>query len=209
MVIKEIKIDKFPIVLISDVHCEIYKVRRIKSLYPHYKFICLGDIVDLYCKDVRNKLTIQYFIDNDILTLEGNHDSHVSGVVNGNTILFLDNTNNIDIDYYKLPKHQGEYLKNLPRGFKLTLPDGKNYLLYHHFPLDLWGFIDKGKLTKEKFISDYNIDDTIESVIHGHLHQAFVEEFEGLNAKRISIGAVKFGEYAILDESGVHFKKLN
>jgi predicted phosphodiesterase len=208
MSIEEINIDKFPVVLFSDTHTNIDNIRKLKSLYPHNILISLGDNCDLYCKDDRNKLTIQYFIDNNIKSCSGNHDEHISGVVNGNTIMFLDTINKIDIDIYHLPKHQGEWLKTLPRGFKLNLSNKKHVLLYHSKPTDIWGRNDGGSLTKNQFEKTYSITPDTIYVIHGHMHSAFIEEYPNIDTKRVSIGALKFGEYAILNENGIHFRKL-
>ena len=209
MTLQEINIDKLPIVIISDCHCKLENLQKVKSLYPHYKIISLGDNCDLYARNSNsNQLIIQWLIDNNIQSTSGNHEEHISGVVNGTTIMFLDNHNNIDINYYNIPQHQCEWLKELPRGFKLNLPDGKYYLLYHHLPLDVWSFKDQGKLTKQEFIDAYKFDDNCLSVIHGHLHLNFMEEFPNLSTTRISLGALKFGWYAIINEDGVNLNQL-
>ena len=208
MNIREIEITTYPIILVSDIHCEINKIINIKSLYPHNKIVCLGDITDLFYKDDKNKNIIQYFIDNNIPTCEGNHDSHISGVVNGNTIMFLDIHNSIDIDCYNLPKHQCKYLSKLPRGIKLNVSNGKYYLLYHHLPKDIWGFKEKGTLSRKDFISNYNITHDCLGVCHGHLHIPFIEEYSNLTTKRISVGPLKYDHYAIIDEDGIKLKQL-
>jgi len=45
-------------------------------------------------------------------------------------------------------------------------------------------------------------------VIHGHTHKAFLEEYNNVKAKRYSVGALKFKQYAILTEQGIQFKSL-
>ena len=184
-------------------------LRKLKSLYPHYPLISLGDFTDLYSRNSNsNQLSIQYLIDNNILAASGNHDEHISGVVNGKTITFLDIHNKIDINYYHLPQHQCEYLDKLPRGIKLNLLDGRYYLLYHQFPRDVWSFKDKGSLTKEEFISAYNIDNKCLACIHGHLHTNFIEEYSGLNTRRICIDQLKRGWYGVIAEDGFNLKQL-
>jgi len=209
MNIQEINVTSYPIILVSDIHCDIDKMRKIKSLYPHNKILCLGDITDLYSTgNNSNQRTIQYFIDNDIPACSGNHEEHISGVVNGNTVMFLDIHNSLDIDDYKLPKHQCKYLNELPRGIKLNVSNGKYYLLYHHLPKDVWGRKDKGTLSREEFISNFSITHDCIGVCHGHLHVPFIEEYNNLTTKRISIGALKHNHYAIIDETGVKLKQL-
>ena len=48
--IKEINIEKFPVVIITDSHTNLANVRALRELYPDNKFICLGDITFLHSK---------------------------------------------------------------------------------------------------------------------------------------------------------------
>lgn len=215
MKIQEIKIEKFPVVIISDTHCHIKRISEIKSVYPHSQFICLGDITNLFSeKEPFNKHSINYFIENKIPCIEGNHESFILACHSKNK----DNKDkstlgNVLMNVNKPPTYNLEeghldYLRNLPRGFKLILPDGSNYLCFHHEPNNLWNFNDKGSIEGVWFKTAYPLDDKTVGVLHGHVHKPFIEEYEGIKAKRCSIGAVKYESYAILDEEGIHFKVI-
>lgn len=212
MFVQEIQVRQFPLVIISDSHCCVKLINEVKSLYPHNDIICLGDITDLFNhKDAFNKHSINYFIENKIPCLEGNHESFVKACYSGdsfvlsNVLVLPGNSPTYNID----EKIHLEYLKSLPRGFKLVLPSGENYICFHNTPNDLWGFNDDNALSVEAFKKTYpTIDENTLGVIHGHTHKAFVDEFDGVKAKRYSIGALKYKEYALLDENGIHFKKL-
>ena len=216
MKIQGIHIKSWPVIIISDSHTNLSNIKKLKELYPKSQFISLGDITFLYGKidEPYNKNSVQYFIDEKIPVCLGNHDQHVLGVEsNQNFILYLDNHNSIEAGY-GLEKHQVEYLKTLPIGFKLIRPDENYYLLYHHAPKDLWGFNDKEKLTENQFKEIYKFDDKCIAVVHGHTHLNFTEEFSGIKTKRVSVGALcssKKGDgesYLLLTENGLEYKKI-
>ena len=51
------------IILISDCHCKLENLQKVKSLYPHYKIISLGDNCDLYARNSNsNQLIIQFYL---------------------------------------------------------------------------------------------------------------------------------------------------
>jgi len=214
MDIKEFNIIKFPAVIFSDSHTNLSNIRRLKELYPDSQFFSLGDICQLFAKkgDKSNELSIQYFIDNKIPSLDSNHESHICGVEDGNHLLVLDKSHTIDSGY-DLPKHQVEWLTSLPRGFKLILPNGKNYYCFHNQPLDLWTHPDK--ITEIEFREKYIFDDNTLAVICGHCHTNKIDEF---TPKRILIGQLagddhhtksqNGGNYLLLTEKGLEFKKL-
>lgn len=210
MKIEEIQITKFPVVIITDTHCNIKRISEIKSLYPHSQFICLGDITNLFSEREKfNKHSINYFIENKIPCIEGNHEKFILACYSkdhrtlGN-VLF--NTSKAPV--YSIETGHIEYLKGLPTGFKIILPNGEHYLGFHHEPKNVWNFNDRGGLTGDRFKAIYPIEDKTVGVLHGHVHKSFVEEYEGVKAKRYSIGAVKYDQYAILTEDGIQFKKL-
>jgi len=209
MKIEEIQVTRFPLVIITDSHCHIKRISEIKSLYPHSQFICLGDLVDLFGeKEAFNKHSIDYFIENKIPTLEGNHESFIKASYNKDTSTLghvLLNTNNPP--KFNIEQTHVDYLNNLPRGFKLILPNGKHYICYHNEPNDLWSFNDPG-MSPERFISTYSPTYGQLGVVHGHTHKAFVEEYSNTETKRYSVGALKFKQYAILTEQGIQFKSL-
>ena len=212
MKIEEIQVTRFPLVIITDIHCHVKRISEVKSLYPHAQFICLGDITDLFSeKESFNKHSINYFIENKIPCLEGNHESFIKACyVDDKTVL-----SNVLMPWAKVPtfnldeKIHIEYLKTLPRGFKLVLPDSSNYLCFHNRPKDLLSFTDSDDLTEtNQFLETYTVDDKTIGVIHGHGHKQFIKEYKGTQAKRYSLDALKFKQYAILTEQGIHFKSL-
>ena len=211
MKIEEIQVTRFPLVIITDSHCHIKRISEIKTLYPHSQFICLGDITDLFSeKEAFNKHSINYFIENKIPCLEGNHESFIKACYTGDSFVL----SNVLINTQAIPDYRLDenihvnYLYSLPRGFKLILPNGENYLCFHHEPNNLWNFNDQNGLTGDSFKKIYPLDDKTLGVLHGHTHKAFAEEYKDVKAKRYSIGALKFKQYAILTEQGIHFKSL-
>lgn len=195
--IQEFKIDKFPVVIFSDSHCNINNIKKLQELYPNNLLLCLGDITFLFSEfnDERNAISTRFFMHNKIPCLMGNHDS----VYNK----------------YNLFQNEKDFLKNLPMGFKLILPNGKYYLLYHNEPGDLWTHYDY--LNPNEFEDKYLIHENCLGIIQGHLHQNFVHEYKGIVTKRIGIGQLcnsnrhsdnTGGNYALLTENGVEFKKI-
>jgi len=213
MNIKELQI-KLPLIIITDVHCSHNKVSQLLSLYPNNQFVCLGDIIDLFNKNKNdsNHKTIDLFIEKKIPSIEGNHDSHVLSCSTGNTLrptkLFGDfgGGHLTDIDEYDLGQRHIDFLNNLPRGLKLILPNGHYYYCFHNLPDDIWGMEDN--ITREKFIKSYPVNHFVDGILRGHHHKNKVFEFGGISTKLYSIGALKYGDYAILTEKGVEYKKL-
>ena len=213
---KDILIKEFPLVIITDTHTNLANIRLLKERYPNSQFICLGDITFLFAKEGEeyNKHSIQYFIDSGIPCLEGNHDSHILSCSVGNSLRPSKQLGDFgagrltDVDIYDLSQQHIDYLKNLPRGFKLILPDGNNYLCFHNRPNDLWSFTEEA-FTKDSFIKTYPWDNKTKAVLIGHNHRNFVVNYDGISAKLICIGRLsKDGDYALLTENGIEFKKV-
>ncbi len=226
MTIPEIKIDKFPVIIFTDSHADISSIIRLKELYPTNQFICLGDITFLFSKpgETYNTLSIQYFIDHKIPTLLGNHEQHILSCSTGNSLRIALNkfdefSHFTDEDKYNLTQQHIDYLKSLPIGFKLILPNKTNYLLFHHAPDDLWSHYDENNLTENEFREKYSmIDENTLAIIHGHLHKNFTVKYPTIKTKRISVGQLCVSDhhtknengknYALLTEKGIEFKKL-
>ena len=197
----EIKIEKFPVVIFTDSHTNLSNIKKLKDLYPNNQFICLGDFTFLFAKsgEKYNSYSIQYFIDNKIPSLCGNHESIVK------------NSDDITCE-------QTTYLKNLPRGFRLLLPDYTNYLCYHHRPSDIWGFPDKQPNQKE-FLEIYTqVNNQTRGVLKGHEHRNFIVDYPEIQTKLVGIGKLsnsshhknedEGGNYALLTENGIECKKI-
>jgi len=113
--IGKIKIDKFPVVIFSDSHTNIVNIRRLQKLYPNSQLICLGDITFFPSTEgVWNKKSIDFFINHKIPCLVGNHDHFIAHE-------FLNEAD------WELEQYHVSFLRKLPLGFKLVLPDGSYY----------------------------------------------------------------------------------
>lgn len=219
MNIQEIHITKFPAVIFSDSHTNLSNISKLKELYPDSQFICLGDFTFLFAKQGEkfNEYSIQYFIDNKIPVCRGNHEDHIISIETGDSFIKIIGQAAHNDDY-GLNNEQIEFLKNLPIGFRLILPDNSSYLLFHHAPKDLWGFYDKCKLSEKEFKNKYPIDNNVRAVIHGHTHLNFIDEYPNIRTKRYSIGQLcdsnhhtgeKSGKnYLLLSEKGLEYKKI-
>jgi hypothetical protein len=132
--------------------------------------------------------------------LGGNHDVFVAWEDPDNT-------------RYNLDGAQVDYLRNLPHGFKLILPNGTNYYCFHNQPKELWNFPDK--ITEQEFKERYIFDNKTIAVLQGHLHLNHIDYF---HPWRICIGQLcgsdhhtgnkNGGNYALLTENGIEFKKI-
>ncbi len=211
-----IKEKDFKIIIISDSHTNLSNIRKLKELYPDSQFISLGDLTFLHAKDGEqyNSHSIQYFIDNKIPTLEGNHESF---------LISAEQNDGLETDRilgkapeFNLSKEHLNYLKSLPRGFRLILPDGNNYYCFHNEPFNLWNFPDK--ISEEYFKSNYIFDDRTISVLCGHLHKNQADIFPNIKTTRTVIGQLcnrnhhngknNGGNYALLTEGGIELKTI-
>lgn len=192
-IIKEIPIF-YPTVIFTDSHCNVNSIKTLRNLYPRDELISLGDFTFLFEKpdEEWNNKSIQYFIDNKIPTLIGNHESFVGGNIGFNITI-----------------EQKEYLNKLPMGFKLVLPSGKYYLAFHNRPLDLWGFEEEKGLELDEFKRIYEPSSNCIGILKGHYHFNRIINYTEINSKLINIGRLsKDGDYALINENGVEFKRL-
>lgn len=227
MNIQEIKLKDSFTVIFSDSHCNLKNIRLLQELYPNKLLLSLGDICQLFSKpgEPFNSLSIQFFINNKIPSLLSNHEQHILQCSIGDSFTkimpkYSENCGSsiCDLDVYDLTQQEIDFLKNLPIGFKLILPNKKYYLLYHHAPKDLWGFNDQGKLTEKQFKDIYQFNEDCLGVIHGHTHRNFTEEYPNIKTKRFSIGQLCNSDhhtgkengknYLLLTENGLEYKKL-
>lgn len=144
MDVKEIEVSKFPLVIITDSHCHVKRISQIKSLYPHSDFICLGDITDLFSNwESFNKESVKYFMENKIPCLEGNHESFIKACYTNDMSVLNNVLINCNPPKFNLDDVHLDFLRALPRGFKLNLPNGEHYLCFHNKPNDLWDLLKK------------------------------------------------------------------
>lgn len=192
--IREIKIENYPVVLFGDSHCNLRNIKRLQELYSRNLIVSLGDSTFFQGKkeDYWNAHSIQYFIDNNIPTLLGNHDSVV-----------------MDDNEYNITHKQREFLKGSPMGFKLILPDGTYYSCWHNECSDLWGFKTDENLSQEDFFNIFSIDKQCAGVIKSHFHRHFIVDYPEISCKMYSIGRLSVdGDYCLIDKDSVKLKRL-
>jgi predicted MPP superfamily phosphohydrolase len=192
-IVKTLKYEAYPIILVSDVHCNLFNLQRLIQKYKDHNFVCLGDITDLWDKsgiDANSKI-INYFMEHKIPCLMGNHDEYVG-------------SENVK---FKINSQQSKYLLELPVAFNIELPNSKSYKFYHYRPHDFWS-IEDTNISYSRCCEIYGYTDFDEAIVIGHTHSAFVREYANKRRKFIGLGALKFGEYGILTENGIEFKKL-
>jgi len=228
MNIQEIKVEKFPVVIFTDSHTNIENIELVRGLYPNNDVISLGDFTFIFSKvgDKYNKHSINYFIKHKIPVLKGNHEEHILGCSTGDSFVkilpqYQDGHSLIDLDIYDLSQQQIDFLRKLPIGFKLILPDNSNYYCFHNRPNDLWSFTEEA-FTTDSFRKTYPFDNKTLGIIQGHNHRNFRVDYvlkpEYYSISRYSIGQLcnsnhHTGEnngrnYALLTEKGIEFKKL-
>lgn len=203
MNIVEIKVTT-PLVIFTDSHTDILSIQKLLTIHHDCQFICLGDITNLWNenKDRANHTSIEFFTELKIPCLEGNHEAQLLACESGTGLLARDIFGSAD---YDLTQQHIDYLRSLPRGFKLVLQNA-TYLAYHNSPRCLWSFT-KPPISKEQFVEKFPLHE-VDGILIGHQHTKFCAEFEGLSCKLHGIGALKFGEYAILTEKGLEHKRL-
>jgi len=209
---QKITFNKLPLIIFTDSHCNLANIKKLQQLYPVNQIISLGDFTNLWNKkELFNSYSIDYFIKNKIKSLCGNHESFIAfqdevptlkNVIGGK---FDNGANHSDI--YNITTEQKEYLKSLPLSFEIDDLNGEKYLCFHNLPNCLWTFTEK--MNDEEFVSSFDLkeNDKNLTIISGHLHLNIIEEHSN-NNKRIIIGSLKDGDYAVIGEHGLEFKKL-
>lgn len=184
----------YPILIISDVHTNLFNLRRLMNKHPNHSIICLGDIVNLWDKSMTriNNETVDYMIKRNIICLKGNHDEWVSG----------------NPKLYNIDNNAVKYLTNLPMSMNIELPNNKRYQLYHYRPNDFWTLESPDKLSFDRFCNLYGPNDDVDAIIIGHLHSSYELTFPNHNRKLIGIGSLRDGDYSILTENGIQHLHL-
>lgn len=190
-----IELEKFPVIIFTDTHTDIQSIQRLQKLYPGDQMLCLGDITSMFSKgrNDANIRSIQFFMWTRIPCLMGNHDS----------VIGFENSP----DYQDIPASQKEFLRELPRGCKLVLPDKTNYFCYHNRPDDLWTFTEEHTLNKTEFLNTYPVLPETRGVLIGHQHANFLRDYG--SALLIAVGRLSEDcYYALLDKAGVALMRL-
>lgn len=184
----------YPVLLITDVHTNLFNLRRLLLQYPKHTVVCLGDIVNLWDKNTTNsnQEIVDFFIQKKIICIKGNHDEHVGA----------------NLPTYGITNEMANYLNNLPRSITLELPDNKRYDCYHYRPNDYWSLNHPNSMTYDQFCAVYGDSINSDAILIGHLHMAYELTYQPYKGKLIGIGALKEDQYAILTENGIEHKKL-
>jgi UDP-2,3-diacylglucosamine pyrophosphatase LpxH len=194
--VERLILNRFPIVIVSDIHNSLDNLIKVRELHKDCECVCLGDIVDLWDKNGNDnhKKILDYFIENKIPTILGNHDEFMAAN-----------------SKYKLSEKQDKYIQNLPFMFVLETLDKKTHKCYHYKPNDIWSMEDNSKIDFDKFCEWYGYDHTfVSNVIAGHTHKQFIKSFKETNCKYVGVGSLKYGEYGLLFEDGIiHLHRLN
>lgn len=190
---KDFKITEWPIGFVSDLHTNLSNLEKIITNHPEVKqWFCLGDIID-FINIENNKETMETWIEkySHIPCLRGNHEEMVQK------------------DLLNITFSQKVFLVNkLYTSFDILLPNQFHLLCYHNKPKDNWSFLEK-TYTEREFIDTFDrIGDHVVAVCVAHNHQQFILDFPNTITQIWSIGAAKFGEYALIDEKGIAFKRL-
>ncbi len=187
-------INQYPFGIISDVHGNISNLEKIFAAHPEIDtWFCLGDIVD-FLEPHNNRSMMDWWLEHaaKIPLVRGNHEEMV-----------VKNMDNISFT------HRAFLVEKLYTSIELLLPDESRLLLYHNKPKCNWSFVDKN-YTEREFIDAYlDISDDVEAVCIGHNHDQFVLSFPNTFTKIWSVGAVKFGAYSIVDDTGLHHRRLD
>jgi len=186
--------NSFSIGLLGDSHNQNDKIDEILNKHPEItQWIHGGDLTSFdYPSAADNNKTEEWYFKNKhkfVTLVKSNHDHVVA-----------QKYINITHDFaWALAQHSKQV--------KIILPDLSELLIYHSRPNDFWEFTDK-TIPEREFIDEYPTDELTRAVVIFHNHSQFKKNFVAIDAELWSIGAVKDGNYAILTENGIEFKKL-
>lgn len=177
------------VAIITDSHMDLVNVKAVIEKYENV--ICLGDITDVRkATGSRNDESISFFRENKIPCLRGNHEQFICDVKN-KKVPFI----------YSISDENLEYLNNLPIGFRLYFPNGKNALFFHNSPKELGGAGNSPFYT-EDFVNNFPINRDTTAVVTGHNHVSLFRGFDGISTEFIRCGSIKDGSYASIDDVG-------
>jgi len=194
-----IKVESYPILIASDSHCNNDKLDAIKNKHPEIttRFF-LGDLfnfVDLQGRFTKegDKETGEWLKKNinEWYFVIGNHDA-----------VCVKNWWQYDINEETYNLVAGKFQIS----YDLIIGDVK-YLLLHSKPKSLWDFINPGYQFRE-LEEDFPNHEEYRASISGHCHKECKHNFIDTDFEIWQVGAARDGDYAILTENGIEFKKL-
>lgn len=185
----------YPILLIGDAHCDVENIDKVKNKHSEItNRIFLGDLFD-FIESAGNPHAGKWLEENilEYIFILGNHDRETFHTKNA---LKFEQKALINNYWYVC--------------VKIQTPDGKNYVLCHSKPNNLWDFINPGQYTFREFEDDFSlhVDENTIACINGHTHRAAKHVFQETDTEIWTIGAIKDRHYAILTEKGIEFKKI-
>ena len=185
----------YPILLISDVHCRIEKIDLIRAKHPEIKNrVFLGDLFEFqFPQPGQNYKAGEWLVQNinEYVFVAGNHCITVA-------------KKRLDIT----EEHFNLIANNFYIVVKIELPNNKNLICCHSKPNDLWEFINPGYTFRE-FEEDWAcVDENTLACCFAHTHRPMVHQFQETDTKLWNIGAARDGDYGIITEKGIEFKKL-
>lgn len=188
---KTLTFDSYPILLVSDSHADVSKIRKIKNNHPEIKNrVFLGDLFDFLCPF--NNYAVGEWLKteiNDWIWVAGNHD-----------IETIRGEHNIDRSH--------KYLVNKHFHISVRLNiEQDSYLLCHSKPRDLWAFINPG-YTERELLEDFPDLDGVKYILSGHTHKETIYTFPESDCQIIQVGAAKDKKYGILTEKGLDFYRI-
>lgn len=205
MNIVDIHLKEFPFIVITDSHTNLSNIRKVQEKFPHNQILCLGDFTSLWSKaEDFNEYSIKFFRENKIPVLKGNHEEHIVACQRGGSQYIFRAIPSFG--EYSISDESLNFIKNLPIGFRIHLPNGKNYLCFHNRPKDLWSYTNR-YLPEHDFHKIYPTDENTLGVVIGHQHDEFLVNYK--KSKLYCVNQLsKLGCYAIIDENGLHFSKI-
>lgn len=182
----------FNLAFFGDCHGEVDKLDQIIAKHPEIeKWFCLGDT--LCFRNPKNNSNAANWIlgkKDEVLFIKGNHDHACCGQL-------------LMLDYMQIWNIK-PYLNN---EIDIILPNKDKLKLVHSKPKDFWDFVEKN-YTERAFIDEFPVEEDYAAFIIGHNHSQFKLSFPYVKSEIWSIGAALYGNYAVLDQNGIKFKKL-
>ncbi len=202
------------VLIISDIHGNIWALEKILKTEEYDILICLGDLVDYgpYPDEV-----VQMIKDKANYTVMGNHDYSLAFETDcpGTTEEYKKLTLELRKYFnYNLSKESVSYLKSLPLQISVEI-QGKKLHLVHSSVKDPLGdyvtFKQDIELIKDKMLPE---DKGTNFVLYGHTHLAGVMNINGIGI--VNPGSVGFPRdipylptYAVFENGTVSFKKID
>ena len=163
------------ILLVSDIHGNKEALDSVLTI-PHDKIFCLGDIADYGPSPAE---CIEYFMENNITTVLGNHDAAVGSGIDCCCGYKYKHLSMVTRDYTLdvIEEKHREFLRRLPFDFKTEL-GGKKIHMAHGSPRSNYEYIKPD--TPETEVCEMIKEIDSDFLFIGHSHIPFVREVAGV-----------------------------